>query len=69
MSAEAYPHTLMQFAPFLGWPAYAVLSGVFFAAGAALLGMRIYYKATRGCRLSPENVGKIEAGAAFLIRT
>jgi hypothetical protein len=69
MSAEAYPHTLMQFAPFLGWPAYAVLSGVFFAAGVALLGMRVYYKATRGCRLSPENVGKIEAGAAFLIRT
>ncbi|MBE0531549.1 MAG: hypothetical protein IH626_12030 [Rhodospirillales bacterium] len=69
MTAEAYPHTLMQFAPFLGWPAYAVLSGVFFAAGVVLLGMRVYYKATRGCRLSPENIGKIEVGAAFLIRT
>lgn len=64
-TADIFPHSLMQFAPFLGWPAYAVLAAICFAGAGALLVMRAYYRITRGYRLSPENIVRTEAGASF----
>ena len=55
----------MQFAPFLEWPVYAVLAAICLVGAGALLAVRVYYRMTRGHRLSPENIVKTEAGASF----
>lgn len=68
LTDERYPHSLMQSAPFFGWPTYTLIAGLCFAGGLALLAARIYYRQTRGYALSPENLGKVEGGAAYLIK-
>jgi len=65
LTTDAFPHSQMQAAALFGWPAYAVLAGICLAAGVALTARRIYYEATRGCRLSLEDIEWAEGRAAF----
>lgn len=68
LTADAFPHSQMQAAAVFGWPTYAVVAGICLAAAAALLAMRTYYQATRGCRLSLENIDWTEGGAGFRLK-
>ncbi len=63
--ADRFPDAFIQFEYTSGFYGYHFFSGFSFATWIAALGILLYYRATRGCRLTYDNLIRTEGPASF----